>query len=266
MECILNILYKDLIKAEQNKTIHYINANNQLAMIHKKLTELQDLKLKMLQAKANLARYTEIEAVDNEQDTGVFVYYNPKTMQVVTIQKPSLKQALKEVAQKYGLALQDGDLALMATYDRGGDWVNVNNYRTTAQKTDSNGYTTNETMQVLHAGTVGQTYANIMNQQKRDAFGRYMAHVQSMYTQGGFDRVVVDRAVEKDLYGIWAGDSSDYGSALKIGPEARGMVRAMLTYMGYVEGMPADVIHQLVAMIGTEREDEVAGLFAQYVK
>ncbi|MEJ5362631.1 MAG: hypothetical protein WHV26_11270, partial [Spirochaetota bacterium] len=266
LQKLLNVIYKYIIEAEKNKKQHKRNADKTFTIIHSKLTELQSLKIKMLAAKADLARYTEIESLDDAQKAGAFEYNNPKTMQTVLVQKPTLKAALKEVAGKYGLMISDSDLKFLVETDAGGDWVNVNNYRTTAQKTDSNGYTTNETMQVLHAGTVGQTYANIMNQQKRDAFGRYMAHVQSMYTQGGFDRVVVDRAVEKDLYGIWAGDSSDYGSALKIGLEARGMVRAMLTYMGYVEGMPADVINQLDAMIGTEREDEVAGLFAQYVK
>jgi len=219
----------------------------------------------MLQAKSNLARYTEIEAVDNEQDTGQFVYYNPKTMQAVTIKKPSLKQALKEVARKYGLTVQDSDLALMITEDRGRDWVNVNNYRTTIKKTDEHGYETNQTIQVLHAGTVGQTYANIMNQQRRECFARYIEHTKGMYTHNGYDRVVVDREVVKDLYDIWAGDSNRQ-SALAIGAESKGTVRAMIAYMGYVEGMPADVINNLDMMVGSDSEGGLTDAFAQYVK
>ena len=262
----LNKLFKPIREAEQKWKNNDHNAKAQLAKIHSKLTELQEIKLKMLQAKAALARYTEIESLDDMQQAGAFVYYNPKTMQTVSVQKPTLKAALKEIAGKYGIMISDSDLQFMVEENRQGDWVNVNNYRTTIHKTDENGYETDETVQVLHAGTVGQTYANIMNQQKRDVFDRYMAHVQAMYTQGGYDRVVIDRAVEKDLYGIWAGDSSDYQSALTIGAESKGTIRAMLAYMGYVEGMPVDVINQLDAMISTENEQQVEELFAQYVK
>ncbi|HQG42926.1 MAG TPA: hypothetical protein PLE64_09460, partial [Spirochaetota bacterium] len=60
----------------------------------------------------------------------------------------------------------------------------------------------------------------------------------------------MDRAVEKDLYGIWAGDSSGYQSARAIGAESPGMLRAMIAYMGYTEGIPHEVINQLDAMIG----------------
>ncbi|HOM87771.1 MAG TPA: hypothetical protein PLH80_06390 [Spirochaetota bacterium] len=76
----------------------------------------------------------------------------------------------------------------------------------------------------------------------------------------------MDRAVEKDLYGIWAGDSSGYQSARAIGAESPGMLRAMIAYMGYTEGIPHEVINQLDAMIGTDNEAAVSELFARYVK
>ena len=242
------------------------NAKYNLNIILTKLTDLQESKIQMLKAKAALARYTEIESLDDAATAGTFVYYNPRTMQMVVVGKPTLKGALREIAQKNGIALTEGDMQFMVTTNSGGDTVNVNNYRQTITTTDEHGYQTNEQMQVLHAGTVSQTYANIMNQQKRECFGRYIAHTQTLYTSGGYDRVVVDRAVEKDLYGIWAGDSSGYQSARVIGAESPGMLRAMVAYMGYTEGIPHEVINQLDAMIGTGNEAAVSELFAQYVK
>ncbi len=236
-----------------------------ISKIRSSLNDMQAKKITMLKAKADLAYYTEIESVDDEQAAGAFVYYNPKTMQTVTIQKPTLKQALKEVAKKNKLTLQDSDLGFMITEDRSGDWVNVSNYRTSIKKTNEYGYETNETMQVYHAGTVGQTYANIMNQQRRDCLARYLDYAVTLYTQKGYDRAVVDRAVEKELYKQWA-DTGEYQSALAIGAESKGTIRGMIAYMGYVEGMPAAVINQLDELVGSSEEGALNGQFAQYVK
>lgn len=117
----------------------------------------------MMQAKANLARYTEIESVDDAAGAGAFVYYNPKKRQKVVVQKPTLKGALKEIATKYGVALKESDLEYMVVQEKGGDYVNVTRFTGQIKKTDENGYETDELMQVYHAGTVSQTYTNIMN-------------------------------------------------------------------------------------------------------
>lgn len=262
---LLDVLYKPIREAENRMKQHDKTAKFMISKIRSSLNDMQAKKITMLKAKADLAYYTEIESVDDEQAAGAFVYYNPKTMQTVTIQKPTLKQALKEVAKKNKLTLQDSDLGFMITEDRSGDWVNVSNYRTSIKKTNEYGYETNETMQVYHAGTVGQTYANIMNQQRRDCLARYLDYAVTLYTQKGYDRVVVDRAVEKELYKQWA-DTGEYQSALAIGAESKGTIRGMIAYMGYVEGMPAAVINQLDELVGSSEEGALNGQFAQYVK
>ncbi|MGB4267912.1 MAG: hypothetical protein WBK20_01895, partial [Spirochaetota bacterium] len=260
---LLDIMYKPIREAESNMKTHNNSAKSVLNNIRAKLTQLQSQKIVMLKAKANLARYIEIESLDDEQAAGSFVYYNPETMQKIAIPKPTLKEALRQIAAKYNIAIQDSDLQYMVTAERGSDYVNVSRFTETAIKTDENGYETGETMPVYHAGNVSQTYANIMNQQRRDYFARYINYTKTMYTQKGYDRVIIDRAVEKELFKQFAEDGQ---SALQIGAESKGSIRAMIVYMGYVEGIPENVINELDEMIGTDSEQDVSSKFAQYVK
>lgn len=51
------------------------------------------------------------------------IRYNPKTMQMVVVGKPTLKGALREIAQKNGIALTESDMQFMVTTDSGGDTV-----------------------------------------------------------------------------------------------------------------------------------------------
>ncbi|MCX8123619.1 MAG: hypothetical protein N3F66_05575, partial [Spirochaetes bacterium] len=260
---MLDLLYKPIIEAEQNIKTHDNNAKAALRNIHSTLTKLQAQKIVMLQAKASLARYAEIASVDGEVNTGVFVYYNPKTRQKVVVQKPTLKMALQEIAKNYGVALKESDLEYMVVQEKGGDYVNVTQFTNKVNKTDENGYETDELIQVYHAGTVSQTYATIMNQQRRSCLARYINYTKSMYTGKGYDRVVIDRAVEKELFGQFAQYEQ---SALQIGAESKGTVRAMIAYMGYLEGIPVDVINELDAMMDSNSQDEIRSKFMEYVK
>jgi len=262
---LLDFVYGPMMDAMAKRDANWSAKKKDLNEVYGELRNLQELKVNMHKARASLASLTEIESLYDEENAGTISYYDPVKMETVTTGKLTMRQAMDTIAEKYGFELKESDYAYLSDEMEGGEYVNVNNHLEEVTQYDDKGYELEEKKQVMNAETITSVYASKTESHRVNSLKNYLAHTRTMWqAEDGYDRVIVDRAVEQDLYALYAGTEDDnYDSAFQTGAAYRGLTRAMIDYMSYTEGIDMEGILVLEGLV--DNPNELAACFEEYV-